>query len=61
MGIVNSLFSNPEFENVQTQVEPESKPKPKSKPRQKSGPGGYGSELTKEELDYWIRNKPVTY
>ena len=31
------------------------------KPRPKSGPGGYGSHLTKEELDYWVKKVPISY
>ena len=73
MGIVNSLFAEAEFANVQSrsQTRSESKqgisqetslePKPKPKQRPKSGPGGYGSHLTKEEIDYWVKKVPITY
>ena len=70
MGIVNSLFANPEFANVrghtQTLLESESSSKQvlskesKPKPRPKSGPGGYGSHLTQKELEYWVKNVPIT-
>ena len=73
MGIINSLFANPEFANVQSRSqtrlestqgishETELEPKLKPKQRPKSGPGGYGSHLTKEELDYWVKKVPITY
>ena len=73
MGIINSLFANPEFANVRAQAqtrlestqgishETELEPKLKPKQRPKSGPGGYGSHLTKEELDYWVKKVPITY
>ena len=73
MGIINSLFAEAEFANVRAQAQTcsESKqvisqetslePKLKPKQRPKSGPGGYGSHLTKEELDYWVKKVPITY
>ena len=73
MGIVNSLFAEAEFANVQSRAQTHSEsnqvpsqetglePKPKPKQRPKSGPGGYGSHLTKEEIDYWVKKVPITY
>ena len=69
MGIVNSLIAEAEFANVRAQAQTRSKLKqvylqetelePKQRP--KSGPGGYGSHLTKEEIDYWVKKVPITY
>tara|TARA_Y100000591_G_scaffold187108_1_gene161649 strand:- start:159 stop:368 length:210 start_codon:yes stop_codon:yes gene_type:complete len=69
MGIVNSLIAEAEFANVRAQaqtrlestqgISQETELEPKQRP--KSGPGGYGSHLTKEEIDYWVKKVPITY
>ena len=71
MGIINSLIAEAEFANVRAQaqtrlesthgISQETKLEPKPKQRPKSGPGGYGSHLTKEEIDYWVKKVPITY
>ena len=71
MGIVNSLIAEAEFANVRAQaqtrlesthgISQETELEPKLKSKQRPGPGGYGSHLTKEEIDYWVKKVPITY